>query len=319
LNGRSQASPNYLGRSSHATSSRSIGRRPRESDARKKPGRCCCRPDTDSRASYTVPITTLASDVSAYGQRERGLAVLKAFFDDSGTHDSADVSVMGGLIAHEDEWAVLETEWARALGELKLRKMQMSSCERGWKQFKEWNRDERERAIARFGAIIEKMNARMLMAAVSRDCWNAVAPHTRLGEAFAEPIDFCFNACMRHALESKRRSAKARELVVVTFDCREESVDHWRSLARSYERRYPDRVASFAFSSMEKVLSLQAADMIAYEGFRFQCSREKLGGAEPQAGPNFAKLLKALPLKGGFYTEEQLRDYALKLESYSRS
>jgi hypothetical protein len=247
------------------------------------------------------------------------VVVLKAFFDDSGTHDSADVSVMGGLIAHEDEWAVLETEWAQALGELKLRKMQMSTCERGWKQFAGWTQDERNHAIARFSAIIEKMNASMLVAAVSRDCWNAIAPHTRLGEAFAQPIDFCFNACIRHALESKRKSAKAREPVVVTFDSRKESVDIWRSLASSYERRYPDRVAGFAFRSMEKFLPLQAADMVAYEGFRFQCRREKLGGAEPQPSANFAKLVKALPLKGGFYTEQQLRTYARKLESYSRS
>jgi hypothetical protein len=265
--------------------------------------------------TYTVPLRALTSGVFAYRQHDREVVVLKAFFDDSGTHDAADVSVMGGLIAHEDQWTDLEADWQAALDDLKLRKMQMSTCEQGWKQFDGWEWNDRQRAIARFRGIIEKTKGRMLMAAVSRKTWDAVAPYTRLGEAFNEPIDFCFNACMRHALEARRASAKEREPVVVTFDCREQNIALWQSLAAGYEKRYPDRVAGFAFSSMEKVLPLQAADMVAYEGFVFQCSREKLGGEEPVPRPNFARLVAALELGGGFYTEEGLRIFAQALDA----
>jgi hypothetical protein len=85
-------------------------------------------------------------------------------------------------------------------------------------------------------------------------------------------------------------------------------------VAAGYEKRSPDRVAGFAFGSMEKVLPLQAADMVAYEVFVFQCEYQRLG-EEPKPRANFAKLFDALAPHGGFSTEQQLRDYAAKLEA----
>jgi len=85
--------------------------------------------------------------------------------------------------------------------------MHMASCENRRGQFKKLERDERDRIIARFRQIIEKLRARMLFSSVSREVWQKVASSTVLGEVFPDPIDFCFNGCMRHALESRRTEA----------------------------------------------------------------------------------------------------------------
>jgi hypothetical protein len=264
--------------------------------------------------SYTVPLKALTNDVFEYGRRDRWVVVLKAFFDDSGTHLNSDVVVMGGLIAPEDGWAALEVEWAEALADLGLRKMHMASCEGRRGQFKNMERGERDRVVARFRGIIERLKGRMLFSAVSRAVWQKVASTTILGRAFPDPIDYCFNSCMRHAMESRRTTAPIREPVVVTFDSREQSISQWAPLAKGYEKRWPDRVAGFSFGSMEKVLPLQAADIIAYEVFVFQCELERLG-KEPSPRQNFAKLSKALPGHGGFSSEQNLRGYLSKLEA----
>ena len=153
----------------------------------------------------------------------------------------------------------------------------------------------------------------MLVSAVSQPSWDAAASQSILTDLFPTPLDWCFNDCMQKALRWGRKSGP--EPVVVTFDSREESLKNWRPRAEGYERLYPHKVAGFAFSSMEKVLPLQAADMVAYEGFIFQCDRERRGGAEPTPRRNFGLLLEHLPLKGGFYTETQLLEYVAKVEA----
>ena len=140
---------------------------------------------------------------------------------------------MGGLIAPDDRWATLEGEWAKALADFGLRKMLMASCENRRGQFAKLERDERDRIIARFRQIIEKLRARMLFSAVSRPLWQKVASGSILGEVFADPIDFCFNGRMRHALESRRTTVPDREPVVVTFDSREENLALWRRATRN--------------------------------------------------------------------------------------
>ena len=256
--------------------------------------------------SAFVPLRAITSGAAPF------VLVLKAFFDDSGTHVGSPVTVMGGLIAHEDEWAALEPEWATVRDDLGIRMMHMSACEAPYKEFRGWSRDRRDIAINRFRSVLIKRDALMLVSAVSQASWDAAASKSILTELFPTPLDWCFNDCMQRALRWGRKSGP--ESVVVTFDCREESLRTWRPRAEGYERLYPRKVAGFAFSSMEKVLPLQAADMVAYEGFVFQCERERLR-AEPTPRPNFALLLEKLQFKGGFYTEAQLLAYVATVEA----
>lgn len=256
-----------------------------------------------------VPMGKITDGVFGYAAKDRRVLVLKAYFDDSGTHDNSDVTAMGGLIAHEDDWARLEVEWGAALDEFGLDKMRMSSLRYPKGKFKDRDELERERIITRFRKIICGLNARMIAHTVSRRVWDAVAADTRLGQVFSEPIDLCFNACMRSAMEAKRGSVAEPEPVVVTFDCREQNLGFWQRLASGYEALWPSTVAGFAFGNMAKVRPLQAADMIAYEAFVFQCDREH-SGAEPKPRPNFAALLDEVNFAGQFFTEENLRAYA---------
>ena len=149
----------------------------------------------------------------------------------------------------------------------------------------------------------------MLASAVSSSDWKDAIKESRLGEIFETPLDFLFNTCMRRALESRRRDAP--EQVVVTFDARDPNLKFWDDLAKGYERRWSHKVAGYAFSSMEKVLPLQAADMVAYEVFLHEIDRSKHGG-EPNPRPNMSNLLAHLAMYGGHFPKENLIEYAQK-------
>ena len=240
--------------------------------------------------------------------------MLKAYFDDSGTHHGADVIVMGGLISTDEEWAALEPKWQAALDEIGIKKMHMSPCENRKGEFQRFERPERDAIVARFTDLVCETRGRMLASAVSRDVWNRVADETAIREWFPEPIDFLFNCCMRRALESRRLDGPPAEELVVVFDSRDESLPFWRELGASYERNWGDKLAGYSFGQMQRVLPLQAADIVAYETFVHQCRCEQAG--EPvNPRPNLYKLMAGLDTYAGFYDYDNLLDYALKLEA----
>lgn len=248
----------------------------------------------------------------SFGCRHREILVLKAFFDDSGTHDKSDVIVMGGIIASEESWVALEPKWQEALDYLCIKKMHMSHCENAWREFKEWPRPRRDEAIFRFSDIICETGGRMLASAVSRTAWDSVTAQTDLGQIFYEPIDFPFNTCMRRALESRRATSSGPEEVRVVFDSREQNLSFWQDLASNYEKKWPDKLVGYSFGRMAKVIPLQAADMVAYEAFVHQCEFERTGDNFSYR-PNMVKLMRCLATWAGFYSEENLLDYARKL------
>ena len=260
-----------------------------------------------------TPMDSFTHGLFPYGQITRQVAVLKAYFDDSGTHNESDVIAMGGLIADEPAWEAMEPKWAALRDELKIRKMHMFACENARNDFAGRDRDARDTVIARFSDIICEMNACMLAGAVSRKVWNQVASETDLGAWFSQPIDFLFNVCMRKAIEAKRVSVEGTEKVVVTFDSREENLSFWSKLASGYKTIWQHKVSSYAFGSMVDVLPLQAADMIAYEIFVHQCARERAGEENPVLRPNFRKLVDHLPIQAGYFTYDNLLEYAREL------
>jgi hypothetical protein len=264
--------------------------------------------------SIAAPMGILTNGLFSFGQRDRSVVVLKAFFDDSGTHENSDVVVMGGIVTTSEDWEAFEPPWRAMLDCYGIDKMHMSRCENGWGPFDGWDREKKERCIDAFSDIVARSKGRILASAVSRADWDQVVVETNISDWFSDPLDFLFSTCMQRALVSRRASGPKDEEIAVMFDSRDQNIKFWTDLSRGYERRWPDRLAGFSFGAMKIVLPLQAADMIAYETFVHQCDRVKNGEAQFRR-PAILKILKHLDLYGGFYSVESLKAYVQDLNA----
>ena len=268
--------------------------------------------------SAYVPIAELATSVFPFGACRREFMTLKAYLDDSGTHDDSDVIVMAGLIASDWRWAELEQKWSALLTkyEIEPAHAHMNRCKhRSALSFDGWSDLKRLRALTEFRRAIIDTKGRMLAASVSRKAWKGACAKSELGMYFQDPIDLLQAECLRKALETRNpRILMGDRRVSVTFDKRVQSLVSWNWMTLGFIRNAADRFAGYSFGESDKVLPLQAADMIAYESFVFQCDCEKFG-RPIDLRPNFSRLWNNLDKHMGFFTQEQLIHYANSVDA----
>ena len=98
--------------------------------------------------SAPFSIRELASVVLPRRWREGGmLLMLKAYFDDAGTHNGSPIAVMGGLIGTVAQWERLEDRWGKQLadplpeaGKPRLQMFHMAECEASQGEFRDYSR-----------------------------------------------------------------------------------------------------------------------------------------------------------------------------------
>jgi hypothetical protein len=64
-----------------------------------------------------VFIKDFARVVLPYGFRDGTLGMLTAYFDDSGTHRGAQITLLAGLFGHQNQWAYFNDLWQKRLQE----------------------------------------------------------------------------------------------------------------------------------------------------------------------------------------------------------
>src|ERR1700722_10252329 len=111
------------------------------------------------------------------GQREGILLMLRAYFDDSGTHSDSDITVMGGLIGTVDQWEKFEHDWSPKLaeplpGKPPLKMFHLSHCNAGRGEFSNYGNAEQDAVTHDFRKIIIDAKRTSTASAVDRKAWD---------------------------------------------------------------------------------------------------------------------------------------------------
>jgi hypothetical protein len=225
--------------------------------------------------------------------------MMRAYFDDSGTHDSSRVVVIGGLCGTDDQWQAFSEEWAARLikplpGKPPLHMFHLSHCNAGKGEFIGYTEAEQDAVTHDFRQIVIRAGLRSAAWGIDRIAWDEVVTgihRDRLGE----PLPNCADQCMAWALSQAEDDVDA--MVAVMFD-RGIYSDHLKAFLERWT--YPlgrPRVSSIGAGRVGLHFPLQGADIVATENYWHMAQSLKLGGdAEPR--PHLRHYLKHMVHEG---------------------
>lgn len=218
----------------------------------------------------------------------RSLLVAAFYIDDSGTHKGAPVVVFGGLIGEQEQWEFFEPRWKAELAaplqgkKPPLKRFHMFDCKWGLGEFSGYSSGERDAATHDFRKIILDSGVHGVAAAISRADYDELMPDT-LRATHGSADDMAFASAMS-ALDIDNRREDGVSLIC--DDTGEGSTARYASLYDRYQLMFKQQggrtLEGLAFRSMEKVLPLQGADMIAWETYFYACAILKTPGASPR-------------------------------------
>jgi hypothetical protein len=259
------------------------------------------------RHGSTLSATTLFWDgltITCYELQEvKGMLImLRAYFDDAGTHRSAPVVVLGGLIGTVGQWEQLERAWGERLAnplpeaaKNPLSMFHLGPCLRADadSEFRDYKPVERELVARNFRDIVHGSQLASTASAVDLEAWDELVTGP-VREFLGSGLETCFVNCLDRARDYAFDHPEG-DRIAVMFD---QGIENGR--LREIVDMHSDAEHAFCsitFGAVRSHYPLQAADIIATESYwyadRWLWSE---GSAEPR--PPFRQFYEQMPAEG---------------------
>jgi hypothetical protein len=211
-----------------------------------------------------------------------------AYFDDSGHPDDQAAVVIAGWVATLEQWILLESGWKQALSDANLTSFHMTDFESNSREYCHLNSKEKARLLDRLISHIVTRTRYSFCFIVPMSVYRVINDAFYLEELLGKPYALAGQLIVEGLMKWKRRYAENCPLVSV-FD---DGSKHKGDLLDMFKQQQFDLPA---FRNKKSVVSLQAADMLAWECFNsFQ-----LDGLERES----LALLRRVPFEHGKVTE----------------
>ena len=205
---------------------------------------------------------------------QRMVCVLRAYFDDSGTHRDSRVVVIGGCVAREKQWEEFGREWSEMLTYFGIKEFHSVDLQAFQGDFEGWNEDRRRQLIARTMEIGQHWAKSSFVSAVVRADYQDVVPNwAKESAAFGDEYNFCFQMSIGRIdkwIDQLDPPMPPSDQIAFVFDQQPKRIGVTRD-TYSAIKKFRDRdrrMGALAFVSGEQFLPLQFADFIAYEAYK---------------------------------------------------
>jgi Restriction endonuclease len=151
------------------------------------------------------------------------ILMLKAYFDDAGTHGGSPLAVMGGLIGTIAQWDKLEDRWEKQLanplpevGKPSLSMFHMAECEASRGEFRNYKLPERMLVAQHFRRHIAECDFAHSSSVVDVVAWDELVTGP-VRELLGPAIEVCFVSCLDRAKEFASGSPYG-DKIAIEFD-----------------------------------------------------------------------------------------------------
>jgi hypothetical protein len=222
------------------------------------------------------------------------LAMLTAYFDDTGTHDTSPVLAIAGLIGNESIWSQFEAAWRDRLsqplpGKPTLRRFHMADCMARQGEFVGYSDAEADAVTHDFRQIIIGSGVYGYAVGVSRADWDQIVAPTPMLYWFGDAEAFCFRDCVAKMLAFVHHFSPSDKDLSLVFDNRPHRTTINEYLYKQYQK-FPEvhgaNLLGVSFLASEEFVPLQGADMFAWEFYTFARHLLAAGGAMPEPRPH---------------------------------
>ena len=196
------------------------------------------------------------------------MAILGAYFDESGNEADTPTVVVAGLIASKQQWDKFNRKWDRALQAEEIKFLHMSDLAHSWGQFKGWTEERKRPFLDRLFGIIESHARHYLVSVLKIDEFEKI--RTEFGDIKLSAYQFCCVQCMNGIAKYMLDSDKRKKIDVV-FELGNKFMSEGMRLFSEPDApeqvRQIYKIAHIGTGSKEGDKPLQAADWLAYETF----------------------------------------------------
>jgi hypothetical protein len=205
------------------------------------------------------------------GQSRSILLVLSAYFDESGHSANSRIVSMAGWLAPPNIWGSFSVDWKSVLDdpEFRVSVFHMNDFENQWGEFKSgWNdKNKRYRFLEK---LVEVIKGHDLCGIGSVILMSEYEASRELREERTNDAYFLnFQLCSSDSVQIVARKFNA-ERVSFVFATQQEYVGRLPALYQKVQSwSNTKRFGPIAYDTPQKMIPLQAADLIAYETFKF--------------------------------------------------
>jgi len=270
----------------------------------------------ESQICDSAYVSQIAHFIHPHDSQWRTIAVLEAYFDESGSHDGSRVFSMGGLVARLDQMKWLADAWRDMLHRNGISEFHSADLESRRGIYDGIGAEEQKRifqdAINVIGTYARTAIAGLV---VIDDYEQAIPGWAKKTAAFGDKYNFCFQMCLNLVfgwIEGLDPEMPPGDRIAFMFDQRERG-EEITSTSFSQIRKFRDLhdwMGSLTFDSRKRFVPLQAADLVAYETYKYLDNLALKSGRPPRIP------LKLLGGKCNLYTRYFPKGKLIELARY---
>lgn len=198
--------------------------------------------------------------------------LLKAYFDDAGTHGHSEVVTLGGLVGTEAAWTALEEDWQAVIDiyrQYGVTAFRAYDCEVGEGDFQCIQKPIRDAISGKFASITAKHNElRPIWSSVIRDAWDQEADQLFV-ERYNSPFGLCFEWCVQQVSNWSTKYGGGSPIALI-FSEQNDFQERMLEVFSFYlGAKHHAPLRTLTFGSYRDLQPLQAADQLATEINRY--------------------------------------------------